>query len=110
MSFETGAIETPGAVGHVLGELLFRLVFGTEILDVAFAEGEISFQILVRHDHDLAGEAVPEGIQAGALLAFGRTRTGGVLRVFAIGREFQIRYRHVIPSGMDSRFECGMGV
>ncbi len=43
-------IEAPLTVGHVLGELFFRLGNGIEVLDVEFNESEVGLEILIRHD------------------------------------------------------------
>ena len=83
--FERGdSVQAPGGVGESLDELgfggAFGLVFGGEGAEV----GVVGVVILIGHDDDVAGESVAEGVEGGALFAFGSYGAGGVLGVTAV--------------------------
>ena len=79
------SVEPPGGVGESLDELGFSGSFGLVCFGGEAAEvSVVGIVILVGHDDDMAGESVTEGVECGALLAFGSYGAGGVLRVTAI--------------------------
>ncbi len=73
------AVETPSSVGDGLNELALdraeRLVVHLELI----AEGLVGLSVLGRKEDGLAGEAVAQSVEAGALFAFRRTGSGGLV-------------------------------
>ena len=80
-----GAAEAPQRTGQT--EDHFPLDGGLRIVigDDRGLEGLVVLGILQRADHGLGGQAVADGIAAGALLAFLRGRSGTFAGIAAIG-------------------------
>ena len=57
------AVEAPGGVGQGLDEVGLDGAFGAQVVGERGAVGTVGLQIFGRHDDDLAGEAVAEGVQ-----------------------------------------------
>jgi len=72
----SGWIQAPVQVGQVLSELFVRLRLGIELPDIVRAEFQVGAHVFVGHDDDLRGEAMAQGVEAGALFALRRARTG----------------------------------
>src|SRR5271165_4043466 len=73
------AVETPGAVGDGLDQLALHSGLGLEVVEEAAAEFVVGGAVFGGDDDGLAGEAVAEGVHAGALLALGGARAGGMV-------------------------------
>jgi len=76
-------IESPAVGGDALGKLGLHGSLGREVFDESFRERVMGGTVFVGHRGDLAGEAVAERVEAGALLALFR-RTGGQKGVAAV--------------------------
>src|SRR5438552_16257560 len=81
----TTAVETPLLIGIALGELALEVALGFEAAEELFGEGHIDLQVFSGKHDGLAGEAVPETVEAGAGFAFLGFGTGRMLRIVAIG-------------------------
>ena len=68
-------IQTPAVGGDALGELGLHGSVGGEARNEGFGELVVGGAVFVGHGGDLAGEAVTECVEAGAVAASVRTRT-----------------------------------
>ena len=84
--FEHGdAIEAPGSVGELLGELGFSVSGGVIFVEELAAVTLVVGRVLCCGDGGAAGEAVGDGIERGTLFAGGGAGSGGMLRVGPVG-------------------------
>ena len=79
-----GAIEAPGVLGNLAGQLHFPSRAGLEVSDQLCAEGLDRLVFFSGQEGHLACEAVAPGVEADALLPFFGTRAGGELGVVAM--------------------------
>ena len=79
-----GAMQPPLAVGDGLNDVHFGDAAGLPFLRVIVAMRQVQLHVLMRHNDDLTGEAVADGVEAGALFSVVGTWSGAVLRVGAI--------------------------
>lgn len=100
------AAEAPGGEDDGLGEDLLAGAGGLEIAEEGVAEGVVLGLVLCGEDGALGGEAVAEGVEAGDGLAFGGTRTGGLLGIGAVGGQSS-EARRVLVLGL-GRFALGV--
>jgi hypothetical protein len=84
-------METELEIGAGVRQLGFDGADGRECRDVRFCECGEGGHFLFRQVDDLGEDAVTRGIERRALLAFLGARTGGVLRVVAVGLEARFR-------------------
>ena len=91
-----GGMDAPEVVDDALENDFFHRSDGLGGLSQAEREEAVSVPILLRHEEGLAGEAVADGIEAGAGFAGGGAGSGGAESIFAIdggaigGAEFAI--------------------
>ena len=79
-----GPIQSPGGVHGLLDQEQLDLVLGLKVVDPGFDPELKDVGILVGEDDRLGGHAVLDGVELGAVLAFGRAGTGALLRVPAV--------------------------
>ena len=82
------AIETQGCDGHLVDEVVLRLVAGLEGLDVAVEEGVELGAFFVAEDGFGGGETVFDTVHAGAGFSIFGDWAGGFCAVFAGEFEF----------------------
>jgi hypothetical protein len=85
------AMEAPLLIGESLDQVGFGGALGLPFDPVFVAEGLVELEVLTGEDDDLAGQAVTDGIEAGALFAGGGAGAGAALSVLAIGEDFEVR-------------------
>ena len=85
-----GPVESPTVGGDALGQLGCHSALGGEAADESLRKLFVSGALLIGHRRDLAGEAVTERVQAGALAALYRFGSRGQTGVVAIGGELFI--------------------
>src|SRR5208283_3494794 len=72
-------VETPGAIDDGLDELALDSGLGLEIVEEVAGEFVMRLAVIGRDDDGLAGEAVAQSVEAGALLALRGARAGGMI-------------------------------
>jgi hypothetical protein len=91
-----GAVEAPAVLGDGLSEIELESAGGGEGFADAIAVLRESLLVFRGLKDDLASEAVAEGVEGGTLFAFGGTRTGGMLGVFAACIEFRFSHKSLL--------------
>jgi hypothetical protein len=88
------AVQAPLGVDQGLDLLVFQFAGGFEIGEETLAEFHEGFHVFAGEDYDLGHEAMPEGVQAGALFAFFGARTGGELGILVVCDDLRNRGWH----------------
>ena len=94
--------------GNGAGELGLFPADGSEAVNEGVAKTFDGFAFFVRENADLAGEIVPAAVEARVLLAFFGARTGGFLRIAAVGL-YALRGDEVPAHIVERRGERGGG-
>jgi hypothetical protein len=86
-------------------KLHFEGTFGRQAVDNGVAESVVGGAVFVSHDGDLAGDAVTDAVEPGALLAFPGAGARGLLSVFAVGAKLSFGEKpfedlRVLPVGL----------